>query len=140
MTDLNSVQLGGRVTKAVAIEKTQSGLDMIKFSIAVNRSVKNKESNQYSNKVTFVDMVLFGKYAVSMSKYLKKGTYITAQGYLDMDSWTDKDGKKLSRLKFVPEQGKINPWVGVKSEQKNNSDNQDTSEIEAQSFNDDFIY
>ena len=46
-----------------------------------------------------------------MVKYFTKGTYITVQGHLDMDSWTSTDGTKNSRLKVVPDAGGINPWI-----------------------------
>lgn len=119
MTDLNSVNLGGRIVKDAAAEKTKSGLDIVRFSIAVNRNVK--DGDKWTSKAIFVELALFGNYAVSMVKYLTKGTYVTVEGYLDMDSWTTQDGKKLSRLKVVPRQGGINPWVQGKEKSAANS-------------------
>ena len=106
MTDLNSVSLGGRITKDVVLEKTKEGLSLVRVSFAVNRSTKNKDSEEYVDKPVYVD-----NYAESMFKYFTKGTYITVQGHLDMDSWTSTDGTKNTRLKVVPDVGGINPWV-----------------------------
>lgn len=112
MTDLNSISLGGRITKDAVIEKTKDGLSIVKISMAVNRSKKKKDSEEYEDKPVFVDLApIYGNYAEAMVKYLSKGTYITVEGYLDMDSWISDDGQKHQRLKVVPEQGKINPWV-----------------------------
>lgn len=112
MTDLNSISLGGRITKDAVIEKTKDGLSIVKISMAVNRSKKKKDSEEYEDKPVFVDLApIYGNYAEAMVKHLTKGTYITVEGYLDMDSWISDDGQKHQRLKVVPEQGKINPWV-----------------------------
>ena len=112
MTDLNTVALGGRITRDCVLEKTQTGLSMVRVSMAVNRSTKKKDSDEWTDKATFIDFTLFGNYADVMFKHLKKGTYINVQGFLDMDTWTDSTGKNQQRLKFVPEVGKLNPWVG----------------------------
>lgn len=111
MTDLNSVNLGGRITKDAIFEKTKENLSMVRVSMAVNRSTKKKDSEEYFDKPVFVDFTIFGNYAESMFKYFIKGTYITVQGHLDMDSWTSTDGTKNTRLKVVPDVGGINPWV-----------------------------
>lgn len=111
MTDLNSVNLGGRITKDAVLEKTKENLSLVRVSMAVNRSTKKKDSEEYVDKPVFVDFTIFGNYAESMVKYFIKGTYVTVQGHLDMDSWTSTDGTKNSRLKVVPDAGGINPWI-----------------------------
>ena len=111
MTDLNSVNLGGRITKDAVLEKTKEDLSLVRVSMAVNRSTKKKDSEEYVDKPVFVDFTIFGNYAESMFKYFTKGTYITVQGHLEMDSWTSPDGTKNTRLKVVPDVGGINPWV-----------------------------
>lgn len=111
MTDLNSVNLGGRITKDAVLEKTKEGLSLVRVSFAVNRSTKKKDSEEYVDKPVFVDFTIFGNYAETMFKYFTKGRYITVQGHLDMDSWTSTDGTKNSKLKVVPDVGGINPWV-----------------------------
>ena len=111
MTDLNSVNLGGRITKDAVLEKTKEGLSLVHVSFAVNRSTKKKDSEEYVDKPVFVDFTIFGNYAETMFKYFIKGRYITVQGHLDMDSWTGTDGTKNSKLRVVPDVGGINPWV-----------------------------
>ena len=120
MTDLNSISLGGRITKDAIVEKAKDGLSIVKISMAVNRSKKKRDSDEYEDKPVFVDLApIYGNYAESMVKYFTKGTYITVEGYLDMDSWTSDDGQRHQRLKIVPEQGKINPWVERKARNLN---------------------
>ena len=125
MTDLNSVSIGGRITKDAAIEKTKDGLSMVKITMAINRSRKKKDSDEYEDKPVFIELApIYGNYAEAMVKHLTKGTYLTVEGYLDMDSWTTEDGVKHQKLKVVPKQGAINPWVERKSK------NSESSEIE----------
>lgn len=135
MTDLNAVSLGGRITKDAVAEKTKNGLDVVHFSIAVNRSQKDGEN--WTQKAVFVDLTLFGNYAISMLKYLIKGIYVTVEGYLDMDSWTSQDGKKETRLKVVPRQGGINPWVSGKTKSTENNTTQNTNSEDDFNFIDD---
>ncbi len=135
MTDLNAVSLGGRITKDAVAEKTKNGLDVVRFSIAVNRSQKDGEN--WTQKAVFVDLTLFGNYAISMLKYLIKGIYVTVEGYLDMDSWTSQDGKKQTRLKVVPRQGGINPWVSGKTKSTENNTTQNTNSEDDFNFIDD---
>lgn len=135
MTDLNAVSLGGRITKDAVAEKTKNGLDVVHFSIAVNRSQKDGEN--WTQKAVFVDLTLFGNYAISMLKYLIKGIYVTVEGYLDMDSWTSQDGKKQTRLKVVPRQGGINPWVSGKTKSTENNTTQNTNSEDDFNFIDD---
>lgn len=140
MTDLNSISLGGRITKDASIEKTKDGLSMVKISMAVNRSKKNKDSEEYEDKAVFVDLApIYGNYAEAMAKYLTKGTYLTVEGYLDMDSWTSENGKKHQRLKVVPKQGCINPWVERKPKAAEEPKIAQASEQAAES-GDGFIY
>lgn len=116
MTDLNSVSIGGRITRDAVLEKTKDGLSMVKISMAVNRSRKKKDSDEYEDKPVFIDLApIYGNYAEAMVKHLIKGTYLTVEGYLDMDSWNTEDGVKHQRLKVVPKQGAINPWVERKA-------------------------
>ena len=119
MTDLNSVNLGGRITKDAVLEKTKDNLSLVRVSIAVNRSTKKKDTEEYIDKPVFVDLTIFGNYAETMFKYFTKGRYITVQGHLDMDSWTSSDGTKNTRLKVVPDVGGINPWVERKQKSEN---------------------
>lgn len=123
MTDLNTVNLGGRLTREVAVEKTKDGTTMLKISMAVNRSKRMKKSEEWEDKAIFVDLApVFGNYADMLVKHLRKGTYITVEGYLDMDSWISEDGKKHQVLKVVPKQGGINPWIVPKPKESSSSE------------------
>ena len=123
MTDLNNVCVGGRITKDAEIEKTKDGVSFVRFTIACNRSKRKKDSNEYEDKVSFIEFTpIFGSYAESMVKHLKKGTYVTVEGHNEMESWISEDGKKHQQLRVVPTVGAINPWVGGKKDNASSSE------------------
>ena len=124
MTDLNNVSLGGRSTKDAELEKTKDGISMLTFSIAVNRSQKKGE--KYEDYVSYINFApIYGSYAESMVKYLKKGVYCNVEAHLRTNYWESQDGKKHQEIQVVPHQGKINPWIERinKTETANSTDN-----------------
>lgn len=93
--DINQVIMIGRVTKDSDVKRTGSGVSICSFSIAVNRRVKEGET--WSDKVSFLEMAVFGKTAENMAKYLVKGQQVAIQGSLEQQRW-EKDGAKMSKV------------------------------------------
>ncbi len=108
MTDLNNVCLVGRVVKDPELVQDSSGLSRLPFSIAVNRDKKAKDSDEWIQTVTYVDMTLFGKRAEGLHKWLKKGKSVSVVAHLSQNTW-EKDGQKRSELRVVPDQ--VNPFI-----------------------------
>lgn len=101
MTDLNTVSLVGRLTHNVeesnkSFSYLPNGTAKAVIPIAVNKSQKGKDGS-YSDYVSYFDVVIFGKIAESLQKYLVKGQQIGVSGSLKQDRW-EKDGKKNSRI------------------------------------------
>ena len=97
-TDLNSVVLVGRLTRDAELTYLQSGSAVAKFSIAVNRAVKNGE--QWVDEASYFDISLYGKQAESLKQFLLKGKQIGVQGSLKQDRW-EKDGQKFSKVSVI---------------------------------------
>jgi len=98
MTDLNQVMLVGRLTRDAELKYTNSGYAILKFSIAVNRSVKKDDS--WQEEVSFFNAVIFGKRADSLAQYMLKGKQIGIAGELRQDRW-EQDGQSRSRVEIV---------------------------------------
>lgn len=96
---MNSVTLGGNLTRDPELRYTQGGAAVLSMSVAVNESRKdgNGEWTEYPN---YIDMTLFGKRAESVSDYLSKGTYVAVTGRLHQNRW-EKDGQKRSKVEVV---------------------------------------
>ena len=84
---MNRVALTGRVTKDIESRMSQSGKEVARFTMAVNRRKKEDGAD-------FISCVAFGKTAEVMAKYVKKGTQIGITGRIQTGSY-DKDGKNV---------------------------------------------
>ena len=73
----NNVILTGNLTRDLEVKYSKSGMAFGDSAIAVN----DKE------KAIFVNFRIFGKYAETMSEYLKKGTKVLIQGKLDISEY-----------------------------------------------------
>lgn len=97
MTDINRVFLVGRLTRDAELRFTTAGTPVAKFSIAVNRNKKTGE--QWEEEVNYFDIVLWGKTAEALSKYLVKGKQVAIDGELRQSRW-EQDGQSRSRVEI----------------------------------------
>lgn len=82
----------GRIGKDADLRsiKTKNGeTSLSKFSLAV------KTGHGESERVIWVDCVLWGKMAESLTQYLRKGTQIAALGELDVRAWTSEKDQEV---------------------------------------------
>ena len=101
MTDLNHVIEIGRLTRDISerdFAYTTGGTARLNFSIAVNRS--EKRNGAWQDKVSYLDVTVWGKTAENIKAYLHKGKQIAIDGYLDQQRW-EKDGVKYSKVVII---------------------------------------
>lgn len=79
----------GRLTADPELRQTQSGTSSCRFTIAVNRKFKNKETNEYD--ADFITCVAWRQTAEFISRYFSKGSMICVSGSLRSGSYTDKN-------------------------------------------------
>ena len=104
MTDLNTLTIIGRLTHDISDNNfayTAGGTARLNLSIAVNRS--QKSCGEWSDKVSFFDVTIWGKVAENIKQYLSKGKQIAIEGYLEQQRW-EKDGKKYSKVCIIANQ------------------------------------
>ncbi len=91
MTDINTVTLSGHVTHDLTdrdFAYTPGGTAKASFSVAVNASVKKADG--WEEKVSYIDIVVWGKQAEYLRQYLTKGKQVFIEGTLEQDRWQDK--------------------------------------------------
>ncbi|MBO7048511.1 MAG: single-stranded DNA-binding protein [Spirochaetia bacterium] len=98
MTDINRVILVGRLVKDAELKFTSASTPVTRFSVAVNRSRKN--GDQWEEEVSYIDIVLWGRSAESISKFLTKGKQVAVEGELRQNRW-EQDGQQRSKLEVV---------------------------------------
>ena len=86
---MNNVILMGRLTADPELRQTQSGISSCRFTIAVNRKFKNKDTDQYD--ADFISCVAGRQTAEFVSRYFSKGSMICVSGSLRTGSYTDRN-------------------------------------------------
>lgn len=101
MPNINSVHLGGNLTRDPELKYLPSGTAVANFTIAVNRQWTDKSTNQKKEEVSFIDCVAFARAAEVISEYMKKGRALYVEGRMKQDRWESEDGQKRSKVRVV---------------------------------------
>lgn len=83
---MNKVYLIGNTTKDVELSTTTSGVNVAKFTLAVQRKYGEKETD-------FINIVVWRTLAENCYKYLKKGNKCAVVGSLQTRNYEDDKGK-----------------------------------------------
>ncbi len=89
----------GNLTKDPDVRALPNGNQVCSFSVATNRTYKDKEGNK-QEQVEYHNVVAFGKLADIMGQYLKKGRPVLIEGRLQTRSW-EQDGTKKYRTEII---------------------------------------
>lgn len=92
MSNLNKVQLIGRVGRDAEMRHMQNGNAVANLSIATSETWKDKSSGDKKEATEWHRCVFFDRLAEVVGEYAKKGTLIYVEGKLKTRKWTDKDG------------------------------------------------
>lgn len=101
MYSLNKVMIEGNLTRDPEMKSLPSGQNVTSMSIATNRRFKDKDGN-LQDETQYHNVVVWGKQAESVAKYLTKGSSALVVGRLETRSW-EKDGQKQYRTEIVAE-------------------------------------
>ncbi len=104
---LNKALLYGNLTRDPELRALPSGQQVASFSIATNRTFKNKEG-QTQDQTEYHNVVAFGRQAEVIGQYMKKGRPIFVEGRIQTRSW-EADGKKNYRTEIVIDSFQFGP-------------------------------
>ena len=88
---MNKVILKGNLTKDVELNTINSGINVTKFTIAVQRRFANADGER---EVDFINCVAWRNTAEFVSKYFTKGKQIIVCGAIQTRSYDADDGTK----------------------------------------------
>lgn len=132
---MNSVNLIGRLVRDPELKYSQSGMAILRFTVAVDRKLSKdkRQEAQANNQPTadFISCTAFGKTAEVIANYHSKGSQIAVEGRIQTGSY-EKDGRKIyttdvlvNSITFV---GSKNNNSGGGNYQNSNSDADDYSD------------
>lgn len=119
----NKAILGGRLTETPTLKSTPGGTSLCEFRLAVNRSIRSKDSDV--QETDFFTVVVWRQQAEAAVRYLRRGSCVLITGTLHNRTWTAKNGEKRFRTELVAQEIK---FVDSKKETENDSERSLTQE------------
>lgn len=88
----NKITIIGNLGRDPELRYTPQGDAVCDFSVAVN-SRKRDKAGEWQDFTTWFKVSLWRRQAENASKYLAKGQKVYIEGRLEVDEWSDRDGK-----------------------------------------------
>ncbi len=96
---LNHIVIMGRLARDPELRRTQAGVPVASFRLAVDRDFKDKNTGERATD--WIDVVAWRQTGEFVSRYFTKGRMAVVEGRLQMRDWTDKDGNKRTSAEVV---------------------------------------
>ena len=91
---MNKVILMGRLARDPELRTTQSGRQMARMTIAVDRRISRANAQPGQQTADFISLVAWERTAEFAEKYLNKGSQILIEGRIQTGSYEAQDGTK----------------------------------------------
>ena len=124
---LNHITIMGRMTSNPELRRTNSGVAVASFTLAVDRDFARDGGEKETD---FIDCVAWKNTAEFVSKYFSKGRMAVVSGRLQIRSWTDKDGNKRRNAEIVAD----NVYFGDSKKDEAKSNDYDFNAPSASNF------
>ena len=124
---INQVTISGNLGRDSELRKTQSGMAILSFTVAVNERRKNSQG-EWSDYTNWIGVSIFGTRAEKLHDYLTKGTKVCVQGKLRYSEW-ERDGVKKSKMEVIADE--------IELMQKAQKPQQEVIEVDATVYDDD---
>ena len=104
MSHINTVILGGNLTRDPEVRYTPKGQAVCEAGIANTEKWKT-ESGEQKERTAFIGLVIWGPKGEAFAKYHAKGQQVLVEGRITQETWDDKEtGKKRERTKVQVDQ------------------------------------
>ena len=122
---INRVVLAGRLTKNPEFRQTASGVSVTTFSLAVNRTFKNKNGEREAD---FINVVVFRQQAENVNNYLSKGNLAGVDGRIQSRSYENKEGQRVYVTEVLADSVQ---FLEPKNNQPNNQSQQQSGQAQS---------
>ena len=100
----STVTVVGNLTRDPEMRYTPSGISKVTFGVAVNRSWRNQQSQEWEEQTSFFNVVCWREMAENVSESLGKGSRVVVSGRLEQRSWETEQGEKRSIVEIVADE------------------------------------
>ena len=100
----NTITVVGNLTRDPEIRYTAGGQANAKLAVAVSRRWNNKQTNEWEERTSFFNVVVWGEMADHCSESLQKGNRVIVTGRLEKRSWDTEQGEKKSIVEIVADE------------------------------------
>jgi single-strand DNA-binding protein len=100
----NSVTIVGNVTRDPEIRYTSGGAAKASFSVAVSRRWQNRQTNEWEEQTSFLNVVCWREMAENVAESIGKGARVVVTGRLEQRSWETENGEKRSVVEVVADE------------------------------------
>ena len=93
--------IAGNLGKDPELRYTPNGTAVCNFSVAVNKSWKDRETGEKNEKTTWFRVTAWRGLAETCSQYLSKGRAVLVEGEIDASAWAGQDGEPRASLELT---------------------------------------
>ena len=90
----SEVVLVGNLTRDAELRFLNNGSAVVKLAVAVKKRWMNRQTSEWKKRVSYFDVVQYGKPAENVANSLHKGSRVVVRGALEQRSWETEDGQK----------------------------------------------
>lgn len=119
---MNKITIIGNVVHTPEKRNTQSGVSVCKFSVAVKRKFRDKDTGEYATD--FFDVQAWRQLADLCERYLEKGKKVAVTGSMQMREYDGKDGGKRRVWELMADEVE---FLSARSEGTADAPNQQTA-------------
>lgn len=102
--DTNIVTITGNLTRDPELKYGQRGNAVARFGLAYNRRWFDKTKNDYTEEVSFFNVVAFAAVGENAVDTLRKGDRVVVTGRLQQRSWETDNGEKRSSVEIIADE------------------------------------
>lgn len=128
---INRVVITGRLSKDPELRKTQSGLSVCSFQLAVDRP---KQKGQDDAVTDWISCQVWRQAADYICNYAKKGALLAVDGRLQTRSYDNSNGQKVHITEVVCEKVEIQRQASTQAGKQQTRSNQGTQYAENGGF------
>lgn len=93
--------VSGHLGKEPELRYLPNGKPVASFSVASTRRWQNRQTSEWEEKTSWIDVECWNELADHVSESLERGSAVVVTGRMEQQSWEQSDGTKRSKIILV---------------------------------------